>query len=241
MKVDPIKTRLFNTGENLVDFIIEHIPEVKEKSIIVITSKIAAEAENRIVKYRSSDKEEIKKQKIELIKQESDKAIETPYTWLTLKDGLVMSSAGIDASNAAGDYFLLLPKDSFKVAVNAREKLKEKYGVKDLGVIITDSRTMPLRKGTLGVAYGYAGIKPLRDYRGTTDLYGREYKRARLNIPDGLASAAVVVMGEGKEQTPLALIENFPADFTNDAPDKEELKVSLEDDLYGPLFKGLKR
>ena len=240
MKVDAIKTRLFKTGENLVDFIIEHIPAVKEKSIVVITSKIAAEAEGRIVPYRSTDKEEIKKQKIELIKQESELAIHTPYTWLTLKDGLVMASAGIDESNSAGDYFILLPEDSFQVAIDVRDRLKKYYDVKDLGVVVTDSRVMPLRKGTLGVAYGYAGIEPLRDYRGTKDLYGREFKVSRLNIPDGLASAAVVLMGEGKEQTPLAVIENFPAVFTNEPPDRDELKIDLKDDLYGPLFKGLK-
>ncbi len=236
MQVMPIKTRIFQLGENLVDFILEHIKDTGERDIIVITSKIAALAENRVVPHRG---ENLEHQKEELIKAESDTAIRTPYTWLTLKDGLVMASAGIDESNAGGDYFILLPKDSFAVARSVREALMKRLGVKELGVIVTDSRVMPLRKGTLGVAYGYAGFKGLRDYVGTPDIFGRPFKLAKLNIPDGLASAAVLVMGEGDERQPLVHIKGFDADFTDTPVDPDELKIPLEDDLYGPLFKSI--
>jgi len=52
------------------------------------------------------------------------------------------------------------------------------------------------------------------------------------------------VMGEGKEQTPLAVIEDVPfVKFQNKNPSKKELKnfhINMEDDLYGPLLKSVK-
>lgn len=234
MKTIPIKTRIFKNSENLFDFILEHIPAFEEESVLVITSKIAALAEGRVQPFTS------KEDKIALIKQESELAIETPYTWLTIKDGLVMASAGIDESNADGDVLILLPKDSFKVAVEIRKQIMDTFGLKKFGVIVTDSRIMPLRRGTLGVAYGYAGFEPLYDYVGKPDIFGRPFKLAKSNIPDSLATAAVAVMGEGAEQQPLALITEFPLEWTDQAPDPDELKIPLEDDLYGPLFGSLK-
>jgi len=233
MVVEPIKTRIFSAGENLVDFIVEYVQVIEENSILVVTSKIAALAENRIVPFTS------KEEKIKLIQEESDLAIHTPSTWLTLKDGIVMASAGIDESNADGDNLILLPSDSFAVAKQVRTELAQRFNIKNLGVIVTDSRIMPLRKGTLGVAYGYAGFKPLRNYVGEPDIFGRPFKLAQANIPDSLATAAVVVMGEGNEQQPLAMISDFDVEWRTEDSDPDELKIPLKDDLYGPLFRDL--
>lgn len=229
MVIAPIKTRVFKAGEDLADFIIEHIQKPQEKSILVITSKIAALAENRVVPYESQE------QKVELMKKEATDVIRTQYTWLTMKDGMLISSAGIDESNADG-HLVLLPTDSFKVAYDIREKLKQHFGLKDFGTIVTDSRIMPLRKGTLGAAYGYAGFKALKSYVGEEDIFGRRLKREKMNIPDALASAAVVTMGEGAEQQPLAMISEFDAEFSDEKADKNELVVPIEDDKYGPMY-----
>ena len=231
MKVDAIKTRLFKTGENLVDFIIEHIKELEEKSIVVITSKIASLAENRVAEIKTDEEKAV------VIKKESDYAYHHPHGWLTIVDGLMVGSAGLDASNVEGDYYSLLPKDSFEVASNVRAALTNKFSLKQLGVIVTDSRLMPLRKGTLGAAFGYAGFKALRLYAGTEDIYGRIYKRQKLNVPDSLATAAVFEMGEGKEQQPLAVITDAKVEFTNQLVEKEELVVLPEDDIYFHFYK----
>ncbi len=51
-------------------------------------------------------------------------------------------------------------------------------------------------------------------------------------------------MGEGNEQTPLAVIKNIPfVQFQDRNPTEEELdelKISLDDDLYAPLLKAVK-
>ena len=174
-----------------------------------------------------------------IIKAESDYMLRTKYTWLTIKDGMVMSSAGIDESNADGK-IILLPKDSFKVAGTLRRLLQKKYKVKNLGVLITDSRLFPLRTGVVGVALGYAGFKGLRKYRGTKDIFGRIFKLSRLNMADSLATAAVLCMGEGREQQPLALITNVPVKFV-ERVNRKELLIDIAEDLYQPLFEKIKK
>lgn len=233
MKVEPIKTRLFQPGESLADFIIEHIPSLQENTILAITSKIVALAEGR---YQDEGTEE---EKEALIRSESDTAIKTKYCWLTLKDNTVMATAGIDESNAEGKW-VLLPKDSFISADKVRDELKKYYKLENLGIIITDSRTVPLRKGVTGVSLGYAGFEGLKSYIGKEDLYGRPFKMSQQNIVESLAATTVFVMGEGAEAQPLAIVENAPVDFTDDKIDPKELWIDPADDMYAPMFQGLR-
>lgn len=229
MQVKPIKTRIFRRRENLAQFIYAHIPKLPEESVLVVTSKIVALAEGRTVPIENEMTRE------NAIKSESELAIRTAYTWLTLRDGLLMASAGVDESNAEGNTIILLPKDSYRAAAKLRKELMQHYKVKRLGVVIPDSRVLPLRQGAVGVAMGYAGIKGIRDYRGLPDLFGRTFKVSRSNIPDMLSSAAVLVMGEGTERCPLALITGAPVEFT-ERVSKKEVSIPPEHDMYRPFF-----
>jgi F420-0:gamma-glutamyl ligase len=190
-------------------------------------------AEGRTVEYKNQS------QKIRLIKQESDFAIKTKLVWLTIKNGMVMASAGIDESNANGK-IILLPKDSFKSAEFIREELCRKFKVKNLGILITDSRIFPLRAGVVGVALGYAGFKGIRNYIGKKDIFGRILRFSRTDVADSLATSAVLCMGEGKEQQPLALITDAPVEFVKKVNEKD-LIINPKEDLYQPLFENIKR
>lgn len=229
MLVRAVKTRIFKEGEDLAAFITHAVPKLKERSILVVTSKIVALAEGRTAEVKDAHTRE------ELIKKESEFVMRTKYTWLTIKDGTVMASAGIDESNANGK-LILLPRDSFKSAQKLRKALQKHYNVKKLGIVITDSRLLPLRRGIVGVAFGYAGFKGLRDYRGTPDIFGRKLQLALTDIADSLATAAVMLMGEGNEQQPLAVIEDAPVEFA-ERVNVKELRMPIEDDVYGPLFR----
>lgn len=231
MIVQPIKTRVFKENEDIIAFITHYIPKVKEGSVIVVTSKIVALAEGR-----TEEKTDVKT-KMRLIKAESDFALPTKWVWLTLKDGYVAATAGIDESNADGK-LILLPKDSFASATYIRNKLKRYYKVKRLGVIVPDSRTTPLRAGVTAVAIGYAGVKGIREYRGTRDMFGRIFRFEQVNVVDSLSTAAALAMGEGAEQQPLALITQAPVEFVEKI-DKEELRIPLEDDIYLPFLSKL--
>ncbi|MBP6060715.1 MAG: coenzyme F420-0:L-glutamate ligase [Candidatus Pacebacteria bacterium] len=231
MQIQAIKTKVFEEGEDLISFICKYVKKLPEESVLVITSKVVALAEGRTVEFVNE------KQKIALIKKESSFALETKYTWLTIKDGMVMASAGIDESNAMGK-LILLPKDSFRSADEIRKKLKKIFKIKKLGVLITDSRIFPLRAGIVGVVLGYAGFHGVRDYRGNKDIFGRVLKMSRTDVGDSLATAAVLCMGEGKEQQPLALITDAPIVFAEKI-NKKELLINPKDDLYLPLFQSI--
>ncbi|KND51350.1 MAG: coenzyme F420-0:L-glutamate ligase / coenzyme F420-1:gamma-L-glutamate ligase [Parcubacteria bacterium C7867-001] len=228
MQVLPVQTHLYKEGENLETFIAEHIPRVKNGSIVVVTSKIAALAERRTLPLPSEREEAA------LMRRESSFAIKTKWVWLTLKDGMIMANAGADKSNAAGK-MILLPKDSFASAARLRRALMKHYRISKLGVLITDSRVAPLRAGVIGVALGYAGFKGVKDYRGKKDLFGRPFVFEQTNVADNLASAAILVMGEGAERIPLALIENAPVEWTERVK-KDEGRIPPEDDLYLPFL-----
>jgi len=133
---------------------------------------------------------------------------------------------------------ILLPKDSFESAATIRDELMKRFELKELGVLITDSRLFPLRAGVVGVALGYAGFQGIRDYRGMPDIFGRLLKLSQTDVADSLATAAVLCMGEGKEQQPLAVITDVSVVFTEKV-NKKELYIDPKEDIYGPLFKAL--
>ena len=230
MNIRPIKTRIFREGDTLVTFIEKRIPKLKNGSVLAVTSKIVALAEERVANVKDKD---------QIIRAESDWALRAKYVWLTLKDGMLLANAGADASNADGK-LVLLPEDSFKAAKKLQVALKKHYKLKKLGVLITDSRVTPMRSGVVGVALGYAGFKGLRDYRGKKDIFGRLLRFSGTNIADSLATAAVLVMGEGAECQPLAIIEGAPVVFSEKV-NRTEVLISAKDDMYGPLFKSVAR
>jgi len=229
MIITPIKTSIFRERQDLFAFLTKYLPILSSGAIVVITSKIVALAQGRTaVAHTEKEKEDI-------IRAESDYAIKTPYAWLTIKGGDVMASAGVDESNADGK-IILLPKNCMRTASEIRQKLCRQYGIKNLGVLITDSRTLPLRAGTIGMALGYAGFRGIKDYRSKRDLFGRAFRVTRVDLADSLAAAAVCTMGEGKECQPLAFIIDPPVTFCVRSS-KQELHIPIHDDMYAPLFR----
>jgi len=229
MEILPIKTRLFQEKEDLTSFIFKHVKNIPNNSILVVASKIVALSQGRTANVKDKEK---------LIKRESTFAIPTQKTWLTIKDGMVMASAGIDESNAKGK-LVLLPKDPFGVAGKIHQTVCKKLEIKNLGVIISDSSLLPMRSGAIGLAIGYAGFKGVRNYIGKKDIFGRVLKMSRTDVADSLATAAVLCMGEGDEQQPLTLITNAPVEFVEKV-DKKEMRIATKKDLYSPLFKHIK-
>ncbi len=226
MKVRAIKTQVFREKEDLVLFVSKSLKRIPDRSVIVITSKIVSLSEGRVAPLHEKER---------LIQKESKRRVRTSKVWLTVKDGIVIPNAGIDESNGNGK-LILLPRNSGKTAAQLQEILKKFFRVKHLGVIISDSVVMPMRSGVVGVALGYAGFKGVRDYRGKKDIYGRTFKFSKSNIADSLATAAMLVMGEGDERKPLAVIRDAPVDFSGSLQ-KYEMRVNAKDDLYAPLLK----
>lgn len=237
MEITAIKTKPVVPGDALLDILDTYLPPVKEREIVVITSKIVSICEGAIIKNDGTV------DKAELIRQEAHYYIddEKLTRWgltLTIKHNLLIANAGVDESNGNGN-FVLWPKYLQKTTNTICQHLRQKHHLKKLGVIITDSRLSPLRWGTLGVGLSWCGFAALNDYIGTHDVFGRVCKLTKSSILDGLAVAAVLTMGEGNEQTPLALVTQVPfVRFMDRPPSKQELKdmqISKEDDIYSPL------
>ncbi len=80
---------------------------------------------------------------------------------------------------------------------------------KHVAVVVCDTRSRPFRKGQVEESIGVAGLNPLVDYRGQKDLFGYTLRFKNVAIVDELASAAELVMGQGRERTPVAIIRGL--------------------------------
>src|SRR5258706_3704689 len=209
---------------------------LKENSVVVVTSKIIAICEGRVAEDSEGERDRLVEEEAEYyLPRHSNK-----YDFcISIKHNTFTATAGIDKSNGNGK-LVLWPKDPQESVNQIRLFLQRKYKLKNIGVITTDSKTSPLRWGVTGVALAHSGFKALKDYINTPDVFGRKLQFEKLNIADSLASAAVAVMGEGSEQTPLAVIEDLLfVDFQDRNPTKEDLdglRIELEDDVFAPLL-----
>jgi F420-0:gamma-glutamyl ligase len=175
--------------------------------------------------------------KKELVAKEAELCIPRSY-WsspLTIKHSAFIGTAGIDESNADGHY-ILLPEAPFVSAKNIHTYLTERFDIKNIGVVITDSHSSPLRRGAMGVAIGWWGFKPTINHVGTPDLFGREFRIEVSNIADALAAGAGLVMGETDECQPVVIIRGTPSVTFIDTDTKDELFVPFEDDTFRVLY-----
>lgn len=240
MRVRPLATHPITSADaDLFALLAAYLPTFAEQSILVITSKIISICQGRVVPIRGTDRQR-------LIEAEADAFLPPSASrygvTLTLKDNLLTPNAGIDESNADGVY-VLWPHAPQQVADDVRAWLCHHFGREQVGVIITDSAPVPLRWGVTGVAVAHSGFLALNDYIGRADLFGRPLRMTKANVAQALATAAVLVMGEGAEGTPLAVIDEAPfVQFQERAPTTAELQmlqIALEDDLYAPLLTGV--
>lgn len=214
-----------------------YLPELNEKSIVVITSKIIGLCEGNFIDAKNANKDKLVAQEANfyLPKEENNYGV-----YITIKDTILAATAGIDESNTDGK-IVFWPKNPQESANKIREYLVNKYKLKNVGVLITDSKTTPLRWGVTGIGLSHSGFKAINDYVGTEDLFGREFKMTKVNVMDGLAAGAAVLMGETTEQTPLGVITDIPfVHFQDHNPTDEELKnlhIPIDDDVYGVFLK----
>lgn len=240
MIVTAIKThKITAKDKDLFKILDKYLPKLEEKSVLAITSKIVSIAEGRLIKMNCIKKDELVKQEAQYYLPRNNKY----NVSFTITNGILAPTAGIDESNANG-YYILWPRNPQKTANVVRGYLRRRFSLKNVGVIITDSKTSPMRWGVTSIALAYSGFKPLKDYVDKKDLFGRKFQFEKLSIIDSLATSASVTMGEGAEQTPMAVITDIPfVEFQDRNPTGKELKslaISIDEDLYGPFLKNVK-
>ena len=194
---------------------------IKNGDVIVITHVVTSRVEGNTVNLDdvvpSNFAQTIAKQLdkdpalVEVILRESKGIVRMGWGNLITetKHGFVCANSGVDQSNVPGERVVApLPANPDLTARKIRQKIKKIVG-KDVAVIISDTHGRPLRDGEINVAIGAAGINPIRDRRGETDLFGYQLRAKRTAVADELASAAELVIGQAKEGIPAAIIRGY--------------------------------
>jgi coenzyme F420-0:L-glutamate ligase/coenzyme F420-1:gamma-L-glutamate ligase len=151
--------------------------------------------------------------------------------------GFVMANAGIDLSNArplgapptTGPWALLLPRDPDASARAVWSAITAKTKAR-VGVVISDSFGRPFRMGTVGVAIGVAGLPPVWDQRGGTDLFDRTLEHTMTALADQVAAAADLVAGQAGEGRALVVVRGLSFDVGEHSA--RELLRPEDKDLY---------
>jgi coenzyme F420-0:L-glutamate ligase / coenzyme F420-1:gamma-L-glutamate ligase len=196
---------------------------LRDGDVLVVTHKIVAKAEGRLVDLRTIEPSDFAREwaaawgkdprHVEVVLRESVRVVRMDRGVLITqtRHGIVCANSGVDASNVPGDEVIcLLPLDPDATALAIHRGLKEAMGA-HVAVIIADSFGRPWRNGIVNVAIGVAGIAPLVDYRGQADDFGRTMQVSVLAVADELASAAELVMGK-VSRCPMALIRGYSFD-----------------------------
>ena len=236
MEVKGLKSEIIKPKEDILE-VLEKVLKwnkitLKNKDILVISSKVLAVSEGRIVKVKS---ENFKAGDLKaLILKEGKKLFPSDYCWLTLKNGNLTPNAGIDRSNIMKGYVVLWPKSPYKSAELIQKKLKKEYKITNLGIIIADSACEPLRLGVHGISIGHFGIEGIEDCRNKKDIYGKKFQFTQRAIADSLATTALLEMGETNEKKPFALIRGANVYFINKTVKKKN--IPLREDLFYGIY-----
>jgi coenzyme F420-0:L-glutamate ligase/coenzyme F420-1:gamma-L-glutamate ligase len=133
---------------------------------------------------------------VELVLRQTSRIVRMDHGVLIVETGpgWVCANAGIDESNSMADgRAILLPEDADRSAARIREEIRKITGV-EIAVLVTDTFGRPWRDGLTEVCLGIAGMNPLLDLRGTSDLSGRELHHTVIAIADEIAAGAGLLM-----------------------------------------------
>src|SRR5690349_9203403 len=107
MQIRAIKTHRIEAQDSLQKILDQYLKNLLDNDIVVITSKIISVIQKRLIAKDTMTKRA-------LIYQEADQVLETDNHfhdfYLTIKNGLLVPSAGIDESNV-DDAYVLYPQD----------------------------------------------------------------------------------------------------------------------------------
>jgi coenzyme F420-0:L-glutamate ligase / coenzyme F420-1:gamma-L-glutamate ligase len=225
---------------------------LEEEDILVISSKFAAMAEGHFINLDTieqiskrakvlSKKYQIDLKLSELIVRESRAILGgiQGFALAATKSGVLAPNAGIDRSNVPEGCAILYPVDPEKTCHRLWKELTRSQDkrrgrkLRHLGVILSDSRVMPGRIGTTGVAIAASGFETVVDFRGKKDLFGNVLKVTLRAVADQIASAAELMMGEADEAIPIVLVRGWKGKFY-DSPETGSLgmEIPFEKDLY---------
>ena len=223
---------MIQPGDDLPEIIFERAQAAgvawEDGDVIVVTSKIVSKAEGRSVRLSEVEPSpeavelaaSVRKDPrfVEVVLRESRGVMAMRPDLLVVENqlGIICANAGIDRSNIeqTGEdvTLMLLPQDPDASARSIRERLEALTG-KRLAVLIIDTLGRPFREGVMGMAIGVAGMDPLMDVRGQSDVFGYVMERTVINRADEIAAAASMLMGQTSARLPVVIVRgaSYPA------------------------------
>ncbi len=165
---------------------------------------------------------------------------------------IITANAGLDESNTPPGTAIGWPRDPVMSVKRLQQELSrelppprslrshpspvagEGLGVgAQIAVLLTDSRVSPRRIGVTAFTLACAGIDPLKQEIGNTDLFGRPLTITVEAVADQLATMANFLMGNAGQSCPAAVIRDHglkPSDFCGWVPG-----IEPEVDLFNGL------
>ncbi len=239
---------LLKTGDDLAAIILAKAKrlgiEIRNRDIVVVGQKAVSKIEGRIVDIDNiepsaraagiADKTKKSAEFVEIVLRDAAKVLRADGDAfvVTTKHGQTCLNGGVDKSNVKGDrMYALLPRDPDASARDLMRRIKKLTG-KHVGVVVTDTRSRPFRRGQVEECIGVAGMNPMVDYRGQTDLFGYKLRFKNVDLADELASAAELVMGQGREATPVAIVRGLKRVKFQQRTSSRKLSVMSREDLF---------
>jgi coenzyme F420-0:L-glutamate ligase / coenzyme F420-1:gamma-L-glutamate ligase len=215
---------LVNKGDDLARLIASGIEKTGLKlqtgDIVVVCQKVVSKAEGRVVDLKTIAPSEFANslakrwekdpRAVELVLRQTNRIVRNDRGVIIVEtgQGWVCANAGVDESNSlTDDSAILLPEDPDASAARIRAGLKNLCGL-EIAVLVTDTFGRPWRDGLTEICLGIAGMNPILDLRGTTDLGGRELQHTVVAIADELAAAAGLLM-EKAAAVPAVLVRGY--------------------------------
>ncbi len=239
---------LLKPGDDLPRLIVDAARKlgwhIKERDVLVVGQKAVSKSEGRLVDLSSvrPSKKAIaiarkmgrKPEFVQIVLNDSKKVLRADKMALivTTKQGWTCLNAGVDKSNVKGDQnYALLPTNPDASARKIRSRIRRLTG-KNIGVIITDTHSRPFRLGQVEETIGIAGLKPHADYRGQRDLFGYQLRFKNVALADEAAGAAELVMGQGREAIPAAIVRGLKRVRFQDRAKSSDLTGPAGEDLF---------
>lgn len=219
-------------GARLAELIIAAVKanghELCDGDVVVVTQKIVSKAEGRVVPLDREDpaakRQLAESEAVRVLRRRGDLVItETAH-------GFICANSGVDLSNVADGFAVLLPVDPDRSARRLRDGIRSLVNV-EVGVIVSDTFGRTWRRGVTDVALGTAGIAAVVDMRGGRDALGRELVATEICVADEITGAADLVMGKAAG-IPVAVVRGVDQTWLRESSVRAEIIRPPSEDLF---------
>lgn len=227
-------------GDDLAKVFASSYKGLLDGDIIVMSQKVISKQEGRLVELAAvipsllavgiATEYEKDPRLMEVILSETKRIIrmENRIIIAETRHGFICANAGVDESNLPSGFAAMLPENPDVSASNFHSSLQGMTG-KKIAVLVADTFGRPFREGQTNCAIGISGMKPINDYAGTKDTFGRILRTTAIAEADELCGAAELVMKKTKN-CPFVIIRNF--DFSPSGDTAKPLIRAEKTDLF---------